>query len=110
MDRHNLVPEVEDVSVDHQEIGFNDAIFSWTEACDGTLTPSRREFSLHLEGDVFFRRGALNMVVGPTGSGKTSLLMALLGTLLPHRYCFAAIDLSLHRRDAFHSLWSQLLV
>ena len=82
MDSNDLV-EVEDDIVDHQEIGFNDAIFSWTGACDGTLTPSRREFSLHLEGNVFFRRGALNMVVGPTGSGKTSLLMALLGMLLP---------------------------
>ncbi|KAF7977580.1 hypothetical protein HWV62_3166 [Athelia sp. TMB] len=80
MDSNDLV-EVEDVSVDRQEIGFNDAIFSWTEACDGTLTPSRRDFSLHLEGNVFFQRGALNMVIGPTGSGKTSLLMALLGEM-----------------------------
>ncbi|KAF7964551.1 hypothetical protein HWV62_5794, partial [Athelia sp. TMB] len=79
-DNNDLV-EVEDVSVDRQEIGFNDAIFSWTEACDGTLTPSRRDFSLHLEGNVFFQRGALNMVIGPTGSGKTSLLMALLGEM-----------------------------
>lgn len=93
MDSNDLV-EVEDVGVDRQEIGFNDAIFSWTEACDGTLTPSRRDFSLHLEGNVFFQRGALNMVIGPTGSGKTSLLMALLGMLLRKRCCIAAFDLN----------------
>ncbi|KAF7983353.1 hypothetical protein HWV62_22327 [Athelia sp. TMB] len=80
MDSNDLV-EAGDVSVDRQEIGFKDAIFSWTEACDGTLTPSRRDFSLHLEGNVFFQRGALHMVIGPTGSGKTSLLMALLGEM-----------------------------
>ena len=28
-----------------------------------------------------FKRGKVNLVVGPTGSGKTSLLMALLGEM-----------------------------
>ncbi|KZP30629.1 multidrug resistance-associated ABC transporter [Athelia psychrophila] len=63
------------------EIGFSDAIFTWTEASDGTVTPSQRNFSLHFENNLFFKRGVLNMVIGPTGSGKTSLLMALLGEM-----------------------------
>lgn len=75
----NDVPEVEHDHTD-DTIGFTDAIFTWSEASDGTVTPSRRNFSLHMEGDVSFQRGALNMVIGPTGSGKTSLLMALLGS------------------------------
>ena len=44
-------------------------------------TPSRRNFHLNIEGDIFFKRGAVNLIVGPTGSGKTSLLLALLGEL-----------------------------
>ena len=40
----------------------------------------RRRFVLNVDGEVLFRRGRINLVVGPTGSGKTSLLMALLGT------------------------------
>ncbi|KAJ7645869.1 hypothetical protein B0H17DRAFT_1186847 [Mycena rosella] len=63
-------------------IGFRDATFAWSnEETDGTLTPSSRRFLLKVEGDVFFKPGCVNLVVGPTGSGKTSLLMALLGEM-----------------------------
>lgn len=34
-----------------------------------------------LDGDVCFTQGTLNLVVGPTGAGKTSLLLSLLGEL-----------------------------
>ncbi|KAJ7293178.1 hypothetical protein C8J57DRAFT_1703993 [Mycena rebaudengoi] len=63
------------------EIGFRDATFAWSNDTDGSLTPSRRKFMLKIEGEVLFKRGAINLVVGPTGSGKTSLLMALLGEM-----------------------------
>lgn len=43
------------------------------------VTPLRRQFSLHIDGELIFHRGRLNIIVGPTGSGKTSLLMAMLG-------------------------------
>lgn len=59
-------------------IGFSDASFVWTSV-DGSLTPSRRKFRLTIEDKLEFKRGALNLIIGPTGSGKTSLLMALLG-------------------------------
>ncbi|KAJ6604251.1 hypothetical protein DFH09DRAFT_1300496 [Mycena vulgaris] len=63
-------------------IGFCDATFAWSsEKIDGTLTPSRRKFMLKIQGELLFQPGCVNLVVGPTGSGKTSLLMALLGEM-----------------------------
>ncbi|KAK7005853.1 ATP-binding cassette transporter [Favolaschia claudopus] len=62
-------------------IGFRDASFSWSaDEVDGA-SPSSRKFLLKVEGELFFKPGCVNLVVGPTGSGKTSLLMALLGEM-----------------------------
>ncbi|KAJ7720271.1 hypothetical protein DFH07DRAFT_760895 [Mycena maculata] len=64
-------------------IGFRDTVFSWSDddENDGTLTPSSRRFLLKIEGELLFKPGCINLVIGPTGSGKTSLLMALLGEM-----------------------------
>ncbi|KAJ1309716.1 hypothetical protein OPQ81_006481 [Rhizoctonia solani] len=62
-------------------IGFRNATFTWTRQVPGTPTPSRRNFRLHIDEEVLFQRGKINMIVGPTGCGKTSLLMALLGEM-----------------------------
>ncbi|KAJ7680686.1 hypothetical protein DFH06DRAFT_1163946 [Mycena polygramma] len=63
-------------------IGFRDATFAWSnDKIDGTLTPSSRNFLLKIEGELLFKPGCVNLVLGPTGSGKTSLLMALLGEM-----------------------------
>ncbi|KAJ7033733.1 multidrug resistance-associated ABC transporter [Mycena alexandri] len=63
-------------------IGFRDATFAWSsEETDGTLTPASRKFLLKIEGELLFKPGCINLVLGPTGSGKTSLLMALLGEM-----------------------------
>ncbi|KAK3326601.1 hypothetical protein B0H66DRAFT_165839 [Apodospora peruviana] len=60
-------------------IGFKDATFIWgsknTVADDGSMA-----FRL-LDLDVQFKLGKLNIITGPTGSGKTSMLMALLGEM-----------------------------
>ncbi|KAG6891401.1 hypothetical protein C0992_007625 [Termitomyces sp. T32_za158] len=61
------------------EIGFCDATFVWSNEPEGSLTPSKRNFVLRIEDELKFQRGQINLVIGPTGSGKTSLLMALLG-------------------------------
>ncbi|KAI0028294.1 hypothetical protein K488DRAFT_80756 [Vararia minispora EC-137] len=69
---------------DHQVIGFQDASFAWSDdsaEADGTVTPSRRKFILRIPDDLVFKRGRINLIIGPTGSGKTSLLMALLGEM-----------------------------
>ena len=65
-------------------IGIRAASFTWSSDNDGgMLTPgaTRRSFTLRIEDEVVFRRGRFNLIVGPTGSGKTSLLMALLGEM-----------------------------
>ncbi|KAH9028060.1 hypothetical protein EDB83DRAFT_1910199 [Lactarius deliciosus] len=67
---------------DQDVIGFQNASFTWSNAdADGTLTPSRRRFTLRVQGELLFKRGCFNLIIGPTGSGKTSLLMALLGEM-----------------------------
>ncbi|KAI0066573.1 P-loop containing nucleoside triphosphate hydrolase protein [Artomyces pyxidatus] len=65
------------------DIGFGNASFTWSnnDAADGAVTPSRRRFVLRIEDDLLFKKGCINLIIGPTGSGKTSLLMALLGEM-----------------------------
>ncbi|EKM56938.1 uncharacterized protein PHACADRAFT_208107 [Phanerochaete carnosa HHB-10118-sp] len=74
---------VTDASEVHKnDIGFGRANFSWSkEKDDGTLTPSRQTFRLRIDDEVHFKKGAFNLIIGPTGSGKTSVLMALLGEM-----------------------------
>ncbi|KAJ7094121.1 P-loop containing nucleoside triphosphate hydrolase protein [Mycena epipterygia] len=57
-------------------VGFREATFAWSNE----ETDDRR-FLLKIEEELFFKPGGVNLVVGPTGSGKTSLLMALLGEM-----------------------------
>ncbi|KDR83050.1 hypothetical protein GALMADRAFT_866663 [Galerina marginata CBS 339.88] len=67
---------------DKEAIGFNNATFSWSiGAQDGTMTPSRRAYRLQIDDELLFKPGCINLIVGPTGSGKTSILMALLGEM-----------------------------
>ncbi|EKM51055.1 uncharacterized protein PHACADRAFT_128771 [Phanerochaete carnosa HHB-10118-sp] len=67
-------------AIHEQDIGFGSSEFSWSidAASAGLSQPS---FRLHVEDDVVFKRGSFNLIVGPTGSGKTSVLMALLGEM-----------------------------
>ncbi|KAH5535557.1 hypothetical protein HBI27_170090 [Parastagonospora nodorum] len=60
-------------------IGFENATFSWggTDMSDKTAADAFKLMDL----DIKFRVGQLNVVAGPTGSGKTSLLMGLLGEM-----------------------------
>ena len=64
-------------------IGFRDATFIWggkdVVAEDGSMA-----FRL-LDLNVEFVMGKLNVITGPTGSGKTSMLMALLGEMTAMR-------------------------
>ena len=100
-------PEVED-----DTIGIRSGHFTWTSDSDGTCTPGsdQRNFTLRIDGEVFFKRGCINLVIGPTASGKTSLLMALLGEM---HYIPVGPDsiVSLPRQDgvAYHAQESWVL-
>ena len=60
-------------------IGFKKATFSWggKETSTEAISTAFRLMDL----DIEFEIGKLNIIAGPTGSGKTSLLMALLGEM-----------------------------
>ncbi|TFY57504.1 hypothetical protein EVJ58_g6979 [Rhodofomes roseus] len=64
-------------------IGFRNASFTWTALKEGNMTPTpqRRVFRLSIDDELVFKRGRINLILGPTGSGKTSMLMALLGEM-----------------------------
>ncbi|GJE87807.1 multidrug resistance-associated ABC transporter [Phanerochaete sordida] len=64
-------------------IGIREASFTWNTEQAESLTPgsSRRSFRLCIDDELIFKRGHINLIIGPTGSGKTSLLMALLGEM-----------------------------
>jgi len=57
-----LIPEPsEDV------VGFKNATFVWSqESENGNLTPSTRSFKLRVGGELFFRKGCINLIIGPT--------------------------------------------
>jgi ABC-type multidrug transport system fused ATPase/permease subunit len=73
--RHGAVDEDGD-----EMIGFKDATFSWGARNEVAVDDSMAAFRL-TDMDIKFVIGKLNIVAGPTGSGKTSLLMALLGEM-----------------------------
>ncbi|KDR82378.1 hypothetical protein GALMADRAFT_56800 [Galerina marginata CBS 339.88] len=64
------------------DIGFRSASFSWSlerQAAEATRTAC--SFKLRIKEQLLFRRNRVNLIIGPTGSGKTSMLMALLGEM-----------------------------
>lgn len=60
-------------SADSPLIGFENASFSWNSS-------SAKDFKLK-NLNIAFKAGKLNVIIGPTGAGKTSLLLALLGEM-----------------------------
>ncbi|KAF7290261.1 Multidrug resistance-associated ABC transporter protein [Mycena indigotica] len=71
-----------DAAAADERIGFRNAPFAWAREADGARTRTRaRRFQLKVDGEVLFAQGKINLVIGPTGAGKTSLLMALLGEM-----------------------------
>lgn len=70
-DEVDPVNTIEDTS---QEIGFFNASLTWVS------NPSPGDFCLR-DLNIVFPRNKLSIVIGPTGSGKSSLISALLGEL-----------------------------
>lgn len=46
-----------------QNIGFQDATFTWSNDTDGSTTPSRHNFVLRIENELLFKRGCINLIV-----------------------------------------------
>ncbi|KAF8956536.1 hypothetical protein BDZ97DRAFT_1851410 [Flammula alnicola] len=66
----------------NQAIGFRDISFSWSnEPYRDDRSPSSHMFGLKIQGELLFKQNCINLIVGPKGCGKTSLLMALLGEM-----------------------------
>ncbi|KAF8468986.1 P-loop containing nucleoside triphosphate hydrolase protein [Kalaharituber pfeilii] len=74
---HQLKPLPEDEHEDHPLIGFKDASFTWGTKAQFEDGSAFKLMDLNVE----FLPGKLNIIAGPTGSGKTSMLMALLGEM-----------------------------
>lgn len=84
LDRYTDETIIQDTSDQHEDdLGIAQAQFFWSKelSTDGTYTPSRQRFRLQIEDELVFKQGVVNLIVGPTGSGKSSLLMALLGEM-----------------------------
>ncbi len=67
-------------SIEDAPIGIRSASFTWNIEDENTSS-RRRKFALTVEDELLFKRGGINLIVGQTGCGKTSLLMALLGEM-----------------------------
>jgi hypothetical protein len=59
----------------YEKIGFHGVSFSWdsfdsenTHKVEGLIT--RRPFRLRFDEEVVFKRGCVNLILGPTASGK----------------------------------------
>lgn len=61
------------------QMGFDNATLGWSNESESSTVESQ-SFKL-IDMDVRFKVGKLNIIAGPTGSGKTSLLMGLLGEM-----------------------------
>ncbi|CAE6535559.1 unnamed protein product [Rhizoctonia solani] len=77
----SCIPSIEPTAPSPSAIGFRSATFAWAQQSDSTLIPLKRNFRLIIDREVLFHRGKVNMIIGPTGCGKTCLLMALLGEM-----------------------------
>ncbi|KAI0753285.1 P-loop containing nucleoside triphosphate hydrolase protein [Daedaleopsis nitida] len=75
-------PTVARTVEEENTIGIGHTTFTWAKE-HGSQTPTtsasastdnsgrRRKFVLNIEDEVVFKRGRINLIVGPTGSGKT---------------------------------------
>lgn len=55
-------------------IGFKACSFSWDTFHNGKKKPtSKGGFELCFEGEISFKRGAVNLILGPTASGKARI-------------------------------------
>ena len=99
---HEHEHEPSDDEAEHPNpIGIHEALFTWSSEVNKTYTASsERRFVLAVDQETLaFKKGGFNLIVGPTGSGKTSLLMALLG-----EFPFSQVEGGSHDANFFYVL------
>ncbi|KZS96534.1 P-loop containing nucleoside triphosphate hydrolase protein [Sistotremastrum niveocremeum HHB9708] len=79
----SVTPPPESYTTDSTKLFIRDATFSWEKPglTHSSAHSKRRNFRLQIDGELEFHTGSINLICGPTASGKTSLLMALLGEM-----------------------------
>ncbi|KAJ7175766.1 multidrug resistance-associated ABC transporter [Mycena filopes] len=75
LDSYSHEDSLADPAASSEKIGFQDAQFSWSADSNDT------SFKLRVETEVVFKPRAINLIIGPTGVGKTATLLALLGEM-----------------------------
>ncbi len=80
-DKYLQLRETKSRSGETTKIALEHATLSWTAGHESISKRSGAEAFRLINVDVNFELGRLNVIAGPTGSGKTSLLMALLGEM-----------------------------
>lgn len=61
------------VDENNSKIGFKNASFVWSKSNEeeGSVTSSKRSFKLRVDGEVFFKRDCINLIIGPTWVSPT---------------------------------------
>lgn len=67
---HDVTPTPEN----EESIGFKSCSFSWDKGTKGKKKTdnTRDRFELRFDDEITFKRGAINIIIGPTASGKVS--------------------------------------
>jgi predicted GTPase len=79
---------VQDIDPEGEDIIFYPSTYTWTKDEQRSATAHaigaqlQHRFVLRIDEKLTFQRNVINLIVGPTASGKTSVLMALLGEYL----------------------------
>ena len=71
------------------DIGFRNATFMWSKEAAEHPAEAERSFKLRIDGELLFKRGAVNLIIGPTyvsnPSQRSSMLQADIIQVVPGR-------------------------
>ncbi len=93
-------------TIHENTIGFRNASFTWrtdaqTGEFSGVDTPRRRNFRLSIEGDLVFKPGKVNLIIGPTGCGGYTTTISAIPDFIASRQIVSFNGIA--RRNAFQT-------
>jgi len=65
-DGNSKEPIVDASNIIDAEIGFRNATFMWSKEAAENTAEAERSFKLRIDGEILFKRGTVNLIVGPT--------------------------------------------